>query len=65
MKPSITTKIIQTNGDIHSLELFVYKSAFILHKHVLTDNEEKADLFKKNRKFWNKWYCMQELVITK
>ena len=65
MKPLITTKIMMDSGDIHTLELFNCKGAYVLHKHVLTSNESKAELFQKMRKFWNKWYCKQEIVITK
>jgi len=65
MKPLITTKIIKDNGDIHTLELFSYKSAFVLHKHLITSDDKKAELFQKMRKFWGKWYCKQEIVISK
>ena len=31
---------------------------------IVTDNEEKAKAWNKYRKFWNKWYTMQQVVIT-
>jgi hypothetical protein len=65
MKATIIIKQIYDDGEIHTLELFQYRSAFVLHKHVLTENNAIAGLYQKSRKFWTKWYCRQELVITK
>lgn len=64
-KPIITLKRKYSNGDIQSIELFEFDNAFILHRHVLTDSHKRAKLYHIFRKFSNKWYCMQELVITK
>jgi len=64
-KPIITLKHKYSNGDIQSIELFEFEKAFILHRHVLTDNHKRAKMYQIFRKFSNKWYCMQELVITK
>lgn len=51
-------------GELSSVEVFFLKGGVVIHRHHLTDDEDKAKAFKKYRKFWNKWYTMQELVIT-
>lgn len=51
-------------GELNSVEIFILKGGIVIHRHHLTDDEVKATAFKKYRKFWNKWYTMQELVIT-
>ena len=63
-KAEIQVKTKHTDGDIHSVEIFFLKGGIVIHRHVLTDNEEKAKAWNKYRKFWNKWYTMQQVVIT-
>lgn len=53
------------DGDYHEVEIFFAHGGIIIHRHILTDNEERAAIWKKYRKFWNKWYTMQEIVILK
>lgn len=63
-RAEITVKTKNNDGDIHSVELFFIKGGIVIHRHVLTDNDKRATAWKKYRKFWNKWYTMQEAVIT-
>ena len=62
-KADITIKTHHTDGEIHSVEFFFVRGGVIIHRHVLTENESAAELWKKHRKFWNKWYTWQETVI--
>lgn len=53
------------NGDYHEVEIFFLRGGIIIHRHVLTEDEERATKWGKYRKFWNKWYTQQEVVILK
>ena len=63
MKPTI--KIFRTykNGEIQSVELFRYKKAIMLHRHLTTKDKEKAEMFGIVRKFWNTYYCKQQILL--
>lgn len=63
MKP--TARIIRTykNGEIQTLELFKYENGIVLHRHLLTRNTEKAELYGIFRKFWDSYYCKQEIML--
>lgn len=64
MSADLTLKLNQDNNDIQTVELFILKHGFVLHRHCLTDDEKKAKAFGIFRKFWNKFYTKQEIVLT-
>jgi hypothetical protein len=64
MSADLTLKTNQDNNDIQSVELFILNHGFVLHRHCLTENEKKAKAFGIFRKFWNKYYTKQEIVLT-
>lgn len=64
-KANIQLRQKHNDGDYHEIEIFFVRGGIIIHRHVLTENEERADIWKKYRKFWDKWYTMQEIVILK
>lgn len=53
------------SGDYHEVEFFFIPGGVVIHRHILTENEELATAWKKHRKFWDKWYTMQEVVILR
>jgi len=63
MKPTVTLIRNYDNGDIETVELFKYEKAIFLHRHVLTKDEKKAKMYGIVRKFWDSFYCKQELLL--
>lgn len=64
-KANLQLRQKHNDGDYHEIEIFFVRGGIIIHRHVLTENEERATIWNKHRKFWNKWYTMQEVAIMK
>jgi len=64
MSANITLKSQDKENDCQKVEVFLRKGAIVLHRHSLTSSKEKAKLFGMIRKFGNKWYTKQEIVLT-
>lgn len=64
MKARIELKLITRNFDIHKVDMIPFKRGCVLQRHILTNDESKADAFNKVRRFKDKWYSKQRVVIT-
>jgi len=64
MSANITLKSQDLNNDWQTVEVFLTNGGIVFHRHALTSNETKAKMYGIVRKFWNKWYCKQELILT-
>ena len=62
---TIRIKTIYDSGDIGSLEIFKMSSSYIIHKHVLTDNELFYKYAHETRKFFNKVSATTIMVFSK
>jgi len=61
MSANLVLKSQDSDNDFQSVEVFFKKGGIILHRHVLTSNEEKSKLYGViERKFWDKYYCKQK-----
>ena len=65
MSADLRLKTTQENGDIQIVEIFIRKAGFVLHRHCFIDNLAKAKAYGNYRKFWDKFYTTQVIVITK
>lgn len=66
MKPQATLDRVnnETGKKTDRIELFFYKNGLLLHRHsLIEDTENNRELFPVHRKFWNKLYTTQELMI--
>jgi len=64
MSANITLKSQDLNNDWQTVEVFLTKGGVVFHRHALTSSEVKANMYGIVRKFWSKWYCKQELILT-
>ena len=62
MKPAIRAKR-KVGSNCESIEVFRYNHGVVLHKHLLTKDAAEAKLYGVHRKFWDSYYCWQELML--
>lgn len=63
-KPILIIKKKDSIGCHHKIELFnPYETTFVLHRHSLVESEDLSKLLGFKRKFNDKYYCMQEIVM--
>lgn len=66
MKPQVTLDRIEnkTGKRTDKIELFFYKNGLLIHRHsLIEDTDHNRDLFPVHRKFGNKLYTTQELML--
>lgn len=64
MNPQMKSTQRKDSGDLHRVELYFMGKSVIIHRHLLTRNEDVAEAFGKERRFFGAWYTKQEVVIT-
>lgn len=55
----------KNNKKTDRIELIFYSKGIVIHRHMLVDDTDKnRKLYPQHRKFWNKLYATQELMIV-